>query len=319
MAALGFIGLGLMGRPMVERLRGAGHALAVHDRDPARSAAVAAESSDASFHAPTGGAGSGAARPGSAGTAPAPAAVQAMASAADVAAAADVVCLCVNGIAQVGEVVESIGRAWRPESLVVDFSTCDVTATRALAGRLARDYGVRWVDAPMSGGPPAAASGRLTVMVGGQAGDVARATPVFEALAGNWTHVGPVGCGQVAKVINQMLVLNTFCTVAEALRVAEKSGLDASLVPQALAGGYADSAILRHHWEQMRERRFDPPTGYAWVNLKDLDMAIDLSRALQTPVPMTAQAANVYRALVARGHGELDTLAIYKLYDEPPV
>ena len=96
-------------------------------------------------------------------------------------------------------------------------------------------------------------------------------------------------------------------------------GLDASLIPQALAGGYADSAILRHHWEQMRERQFDPPTGYAWVNLKDLDMAIDLSRQLQTQAPMTSQAANIYRALIARGHGDLDTLAIFKLYDDPPV
>ncbi len=286
---VGFIGLGLMGRPMVGRLLAAGFGVVGYDRDEDRRNALAA------------------------------AGMKVASDPAEVAAAADRVCLCVNGLTQVREVLEAVGGAWRRDALVVDFSTCDAAATRDLAQRLASSHGIGWVDAPMSGGPPAAEAGRLTVMVGGSDDDVARAAALLDELAGNWTHLGPVGSGQVAKVINQMLVLNTFCTVAEALRVAEKSGLDASRIPQALAGGYADSAILQHHWEQMRLRAFDPPTGYAWVNLKDLDMAIDLSRSLQTPVPMTAQASSVYRALVSRGHGELDTLAIYKLYDDPPV
>ncbi|MEZ5648965.1 MAG: NAD(P)-dependent oxidoreductase [Burkholderiaceae bacterium] len=284
-----FIGLGLMGRPMVGRLIAAGHDVLVYDRDPGR----LQEAVDSGARGAV--------------------------DAAEVAAGADCIGLCVNGLAQVHQVVVAVGKRWRQGSLMVDFSSCGPSGTRALADRLAQAHGLRWVDAPMSGGPPAAQAARLTIMVGGAVDDVAQAQVFFDAFAGNWTHLGPVGSGQVAKIINQMLVLNTFCTVAEALRMAERSGLDASLIPQALAGGYADSAILQHHWEQMRERKFDPPTGYAWVNLKDLDMAIDLSRQLQTQVPMTSQAANVYRALIARGHGDLDTLAIYKLYDDPPV
>ncbi|MEZ5659238.1 MAG: NAD(P)-dependent oxidoreductase [Burkholderiaceae bacterium] len=288
-STLGFIGLGLMGRPMVARLLASGHAVRVYDRDCTRIGPLA-EAGAIACQSP-----------------------------AEVAGGADIVALCVNGLAQVQEVVNAIGDGWRAGALVIDFSTCDTGGTRELAARMADQHSVSWVDAPMSGGPPAAEAARLTIMVGGSDADVARARPVLDLLAGNWTHLGPVGSGQVAKVINQMLVLNTFCTVAEALRVAEKSGLDAQRIPQALAGGYADSAILQHHWEQMRARQFDPPTGYAWVNLKDLDMATDLARSLQTPVPMTSQAANIYRALIARGHGELDTLAIYKLYDDPPV
>jgi 3-hydroxyisobutyrate dehydrogenase-like beta-hydroxyacid dehydrogenase len=153
-------------------------------------------------------------------------------------------------------------------------------------------------------------------MAGGEPEDVERIRPLMADLAGHFTHLGPVGAGQVAKMINQIIVLTNFCVLAEALKLAENAGIDAARIPEALAGGYADGAMLQKHYPRMLARDFEPPGGYARVVLKDLDMVHDIAKASGTATPMSAQAATLYRLLVARGHGHLDGTAVVKLWDQ---
>ena len=290
--AIALIGVGLMGLPMSLRLLEQGLRVAVRDLVDGK-------------------------------TAPAlEAGASAAASAAEAARHADLVLLCVTGAKAVEELVfgtDGVATVASSEKLLIDHSTTDTQATREMAARLEAETGMGWVDAPMSGGPPAAREGGLTIMAGGEAAHVARAEPVLAALGSRVTHMGRVGAGQVAKMINQILVLDGFCLLAEALKLAENAGIDAARIPECLAGGYADSAVLRHHYAKMLARDYEPPSGYAKVALKDLDMVHDLAKATGTPTPMTAQAASLYRQLVARGHGELDVVAVLKLYDDEAV
>ncbi len=286
--ALGFIGIGLMGRPMSLRLLDKGYRLSVRDLVPEKLAAVVA-----------------------AGAAEA-------ASPAEVARSSDVVMVCVMGSGLVEDIVLGEGgvvEASGPEKVLVDFSTTAVEETRRTAARLAAESGMGWVDAPVSGGPPAAEAGTLTVMAGGAEADVATVAPIVAELAGRVTHMGPVGAGQVTKMINQILVLTNFCVLAEALKLAENAGIDAAKVPECLAGGYAQSAMLTHHYPRMLARQFEPPAGRVKQVLKDLDMVHDLAKATGTPAPMSALAASLYRMLVARGDEDLDAVAVLKLYE----
>jgi 3-hydroxyisobutyrate dehydrogenase len=287
---LGFIGIGLLGQPMSLRLLDAGFPLTVYDINPDRLGPVVA-----------GGA-------------------QAVQTPAEVAARSDIILLCLISSAAVEDVVSGdngIISAAEPGKIVIDFTTCDALLTRRLAARLKTEAGMAWIDAPVSGGPPAAAEGRLTIMAGGDPDDIARAGPVFGALAGRFTRMGAVGSGQVTKMINQVLVLNNYCVLAEALRLAENSGIDAAKIPDALAGGHADSAMLKHFFPKMIAREFEPPAGFARQVLKDLDMVYDLAKTTQTPTPMSDQARMLYRLLNARGYSELDAISVLKLYDTP--
>jgi 3-hydroxyisobutyrate dehydrogenase len=131
--------------------------------------------------------------------------------------------------------------------------------------------------------------------------------------------MGEVGSGLLTKMINQMLVSACFATMAEAMRLAERAGLDAARVPEALAGGYADSLLLQRAWPRMLARDFVPPAGYAFQLLKDLDLVAGVARASGVATPITSQVQTLYRLLVARGHGQADTAAIFALYDDRPV
>ncbi|MCG8694048.1 MAG: NAD-binding protein, partial [Minwuiales bacterium] len=158
----------------------------------------------------------------------------------------------------------------------------------------------------------------LAIMAGGAPEAIAKAEPVMADLAARFTHFGPVGAGQVAKMVNQVLVLTNYCVLAEALKLAENGEIDAAKIPEALADGHAGSNLLQALYPRMLARDFEP-AGFARQVLKDLDMVHDLAKQTKTPTPMAAQAATMFRLLVARGHGELDGAAILKLYDEPPV
>ncbi len=290
--AIGFIGIGLMGLPMTRRLLARGWRVTVYDLAPGKL----------------------------------PPAVEAGATAAgspaEVAAASDLVLLCVLDTPAVEAVVFGAGGvvgSAAPDRLLVDHSTTAMTATRDMAARLQAETGMGWVDAPVSGGPPAAAEGRLTVMAGGEAADIERARPVIADLAGRFTHMGPVGAGQATKMVNQVIVGSTFAVLAEALALAERAGIDAAKLPECLGGGYADSAMLQRMYPRMVRREYTPPAGYLRQLLKDLDMVHDLAKAVQAPTPMTAQAANLYRLAAARGLSELDTIAVAKLYDREPI
>jgi 3-hydroxyisobutyrate dehydrogenase-like beta-hydroxyacid dehydrogenase len=209
---------------------------------------------------------------------------------------------------------DGVASALVPPQLVIDFSTIKVDKARAFAAALREQTDCGRVDSPVSGGPPASGTGTLTVMAGGDADDIARIAPLMAHLARRFTHMGPVGAGLVAKMINQLIVGCTTAALAEALLLAETAGIDAGRIPECLAEGYADSALLQRLYPRMADRDF-APQGYARQLLKDLEMVNELAGALKAPVPMMGEALSLYRMLVHRGFAELDTAAIFKLYE----
>ncbi len=284
---IGFIGLGLMGQAFTECLCGLGYTVIGYDLAEEKIAAAAAHG------------------------------VQAANSAADLTARADMVLVCVTSTDGVqaavfgpGGVVETASA----DKLLIDHSTSVVQATKDMAAELRQRTGMGWIDAPVSGAPPAARSGSLAIMAGGAEADIARAAAVLDDLAAQFTHMGPVGAGQVTKMINQVLVLNNYAVLAEALAMAEAGGIDAAKIPEALGAGHAGSNMLASMYPRMLARDF-APAGFARQVLKDLDMVHDLAKSLAVPTPMSAQTANLYRILNSKGHGELDGIAVLKLFD----
>jgi 3-hydroxyisobutyrate dehydrogenase len=285
---VGFVGIGLMGLPMTLRLLERGYPVAISGREPDRVAQAVAK---------------GAREAG---------------SPAEVASESDLVLVCVTDADAVHDVVfgsSGVARGAAPGKVLVDHSTTDAERSRALAERLKQETGTGWVDAPVSGGPPAAIRGELAIMAGGDARDVETVRPVMAALGRRFTHMGPVGAGQVTKMVNQIIAGVTFATLAEAARLAENAGIDAARIPECLAGGYADSTMLQRIYPRMVAREFEPPAARARQMLKDLDMVAALARATGTATPMAAQAGVLYRMLVARGLGGADTSALIRLYD----
>jgi len=285
-ARIGFIGLGLMGQAFTKRLVAKGYAVTGHDLVPDRVRA-------AERHG-----------------------VRPARAPAEVARESDIVLVCVTTTEAVEEVAFGAGGvadAAGPRQILVDHSTSEVAATRAMAERLREACGAGWVDAPVSGGPPAAEAGTLAIMAGGAEADIETVRPLMADL-GAFTHMGPSGAGQVTKMVNQILVLNNYCILAEALTLAEAGGVDAGRIPDALASGYAGSNILKGLFPRMVARDFEP-AGYARQVMKDLDMVQSLAKELKVPTPMSAQAASLMRILNAKGHGELDGIAVLKLYD----
>jgi 3-hydroxyisobutyrate dehydrogenase len=202
----------------------------------------------------------------------------------------------------------------RPPQTVVDFSTISVESGRAFIARLHEESGCEWVDAPVSGGPVAAGNGELTVMAGASDAGEAAVKALMADVAARFTVLGPPGSGLVAKMLNQLMVGCLHATVAEMTAVAESAGIDADLVPQALAGGHADGVLFQQLYPRMRARDF-APRGYVRQLLKDLDMVQACAKVMQVPTPMTAQAQMLYRMLACQGHSELDTAALIKLYE----
>lgn len=289
---IGFIGIGIMGEAMVLRLLDLGHRdIAVWNLEPERLATVV---------------------PHGAVAAPTPAAV---------AAASDIVMLCVLHTEAVRGVVfgpDGVAGADVAGRLLVDLSTADPAATREMAAALQRRAGMGWVDAPVSGGPHAARAGSLTIMAGGEEADVARALPVLRDLAANVTRMGPVGAGQTTKIINQAIVGTGFVLMAEALALAEASGIDAAALPGCLAGGFADSELLRRIYPQMQERRFEPPASYARQLLKDMKAVRAFAQEVGTELPVVEAAVARFAAFVAQGNEMVDSAAVLRLYRPDP-
>jgi 3-hydroxyisobutyrate dehydrogenase len=174
--------------------------------------------------------------------------------------------------------------------------------------------GAGWIDAPVSGGPPASGNGTLTVMAGGEAADIERARPFFADVAGRFTHMGPSGAGMAAKMLNQLIVGAGHAVMAEAVVLAEAAGIDPARLPECLAGGLADSPLLQRLYPRMVARDF-APQGYVRQLLKDLEMVNEFAGALKAPTPMMSEALTLYRMLAHLGHTELDTAAVLKLYE----
>jgi 3-hydroxyisobutyrate dehydrogenase-like beta-hydroxyacid dehydrogenase len=207
-----------------------------------------------------------------------------------------------------------VASALRPPQLVVDFSTVKVDKGRAFAAKLREQTGCGWIDAPVSGGPPACAAGTLTVMAGGDAAEIERVRPLMADVAGQFTPMGPSGAGLAAKMINQLIVGCSYAVLAEAVVLAEAAGIDAARIPECLAGGYADSSMLQKLYPRIVKRDF-APQGYARQLLKDLEMLNEFAGGLKSPLPMAGQALSLYRMLIHLGYAELDTGAVFKLYE----
>jgi len=199
-------------------------------------------------------------------------------------------------------------------TLLVDMSSIDPGRTAAIAARLAGNSGMGFVDAPLSGGAPAAARGALTLMVGGSAADVERAGPLLKQLSARFTHFGGPGSGQTVKLINQIFCATHFFAVAEAVRFAEQHGVDATAIPGALAGGRADSRIMQEFMAKFARRDYSP-TGRIDNMLKDLETVQAAALAKRIPLPVTSLIADLHRMLVAAGLGPNDSAEYMRLFD----
>lgn len=285
---IALIGAGAMGGAIGARLVATGTALKVFDLDPAKVAALVA-----------------------AGATSAP-------SAAEAARGAKAVILSLNAPRIVRAAVfgpGGVADGAAKGTLVIDMSSIDPEATKALATE-ASERGLRWVDSPLSGGIPKAATGELTLMQGGEPQDVAEAQGVLAGVASNQTRMGGPGAGQTTKLINQVLCGLGFLAVAEATALAEAAGVDAAMIPKALAGGRADSAILQEYMPRMAARDYRR-TGRIDNMVKDLNGAADLARATGTAMPLTALCAEVHRMLTAAGLGGEDQAALMEFFKGP--
>jgi 2-hydroxy-3-oxopropionate reductase len=284
---IGFIGLGIMGRPMAHNLLKAGYALIVHNRSRA----------------------------------PVDELVAAGASAADtpreVAEQCDVLITMLPDGPDVRAVAtgeNGLLAGARPGLLWIDMSTIAPGVARELA-RLAAERGVALLDAPVSGGDAGARAGTLTIMVGGSAADVARTEPILRALGTTITHVGPSGAGQVVKACNQIVVALTIEAVSEALVLGAQAGVDPAVILRVLSGGLAANRVMELRGRNFLEHDFTP--GFkVRLHEKDLTIALAAGREYGAALPATALVAQMLLALRQRGRGELDHSALLMLLEE---
>ena len=289
--SLGFAGIGLMGLPMCRRLLAAGYPLTVWNRNPAKCAPLVE------------------------------AGARQVASPAELCGQADVVMLCLADTAVVREVVfgpAGVAEGAKPGQLLVDFSSLEPTATREMAAELAGKTGMAWLDSPVSGGVVGAEAGSLAIMVGGDAADLDRVRPVLLELGQRVTHMGGVGAGQVTKACNQMIVACNALVIAEVVALAEQAGVDASLIAEALAGGFADSKPLQILAPQMAESRFEPVKWHVRTLLKDLDTAVKFSREQGSATPISGLAAQLMRLHGSQGYLEKDPATLVELFRRKP-
>ncbi|WP_372875557.1 NAD(P)-dependent oxidoreductase [Pseudomonas sp.] len=287
--ALAFAGIGLMGLPMTRRLLAAGYPLSVWNRSPDKCLALLELGA------------------------------QRAQTPAELCTDAGIVMLCLANTEVVREVVfgpGGIAEGARPGQLLVDFSSLEPAATRAMAAELEQRCGMRWVDAPVSGGTPGAEAGSLAIMAGGRAEDVERARPILAHLGQRLTRMGEVGAGQVTKLCNQMIVACNALVIAEVVALAEQAGVDANLLAPALAGGFADSKPLQILAPQMASSQFEPINWHVRTLLKDLDSAVKLSREIGSATPLSGLAAQLLRLHGRQGNLQRDPATLVQLYRE---
>lgn len=235
---------------------------------------------------------------------------------ADLAVAGDLVLICVTAGAAVEAIVFGDGGvavSGGPQKLLIDMSTVDADHTRDMAARLRDRCAMGWLDAPISGGAPAALAGTMAVMVGGSEQDFERARPVWDALAGRCTLMGPNGTGQTTKMVNQVLVSCTFAVLAEACGLAERAGVDATRIPGALAGGRADSRLLQEFFPKMARSEFSLE-GTIAIMMKDLDMIGSLAASVDAKMPVIEVVTEINRKMIDAGLGDRDSSELVTLY-----
>ncbi|MGC4242235.1 MAG: NAD(P)-dependent oxidoreductase [Herbaspirillum sp.] len=280
MQRVGFVGTGIMGLPMAGHQARAGLRVRAWNRTPAKAAPLAALG------------------------------VELVAQAREVAAGSDaVICMLSSGPACDEVLLGPAGviSAMRPGALLAVMSSIPVETARQQA-HAAREHGIHYIDAPVSGGEKGAREAALAIMVGGDASAWEMAVPLLRVM-GRPTHVGPAGCGQLAKLVNQMMVAANIASVAEAMLMAERGGADPARVREALLGGFADSTALRQHALRMIQADFTPG-GPAKYQLKDTHTATAMAKTLGLSLPMLNVAHGLFADMVASGDGELDHSAI---------
>jgi 2-hydroxy-3-oxopropionate reductase len=284
MSKIGFIGLGIMGRPMAEHLQNGGHELfVVQHRSPLPASIIDNGAT-------------------------------ACASAREVAQQADIIIAIVPDTPQVEQVLfaeDGVANGLSPGKLFIDMSSISPIATKDFAARLDA-LGCTYLDAPVSGGEVGAKAGTLTIMVGGPPAAFERARPLFELMGKNITLVGEEnGAGQTCKVANQIIVALNIEAVSEALLFASRAGVDPERVRQALMGGFANSKILEVHGERMTRRTFDPGFRIG-LHQKDLNIALDGARSMGISLPNTATAQELFNACQGHGLGDRDHSAMIR-------
>jgi len=287
MERIGFIGLGIMGKPMARNLLKAGYQLVVHNRSRGPVEELQREGAE--------GAG----------------------SPAEVAERSDVIITMLPDTPDVRQVVEGERgglEGIRQGSLLIDMSTISPIATRELASRV-EERGARMLDAPVSGGDVGAQQGTLSIMVGGREEDFQRALPIFQVLGKTITYLGPSGSGQVVKSCNQIVVALTIEAVSEALVLGAKAGVDPAKIVQVLMGGMAGNRVLEMRKDNFLGHTFNPGFKVA-LHHKDLGIALQTGRELGVPLPATALVDQAFAALEARGRSQQDHTALITLLEE---
>jgi len=288
---IGFVGVGLMGLPMCRNLLAAGATLIVYNRTRDKAEAFAA------------------ANPGHVRVAGTPAEVAA--------SGADCVIINLVDTVAVAQAIEGPGGllpSLKPGQLVMDMGTSGVAETRRLAAAVAKAGGA-YADAPVSGGVVGAEAATLAIFVGADDSVLPRAREILGVLGKNITHCGGVGCGQVTKIGNQMIVALTIGAVAEAMALAEKAGVARATFRAALKGGFADSRILELHGERMVKQSF-APGGRSRIQRKDVQLALDLGEAVDMALPSTSRNMELWDRMMERGWGDLDHSGLIRIYED---
>lgn len=284
---VGFVGLGIMGRPMALNLLKSGHEVTVWARRPESMAPLLEAGAQ------------GAANP------------------AAVAAQVDVIFSMVADAPDVREVMlgaQGVVQGAHPGLIAVDMSTIPPAAARSIAADLA-EQGITFLDAPVSGGEVGAIAGTLSIMVGGDPVAFDKVQPLFACIGKSVVYIGESGTGQVAKAANQILTGIGVLAVAEAIAFAKKNGADPSRVREALMGGFAGSKILENHGQRMLDRNFKP--GFkSWMHEKDMNIVMQTAHDLGLYLPASAATAQMFKAMVGTGMGEEDSIAILKLLEQ---
>lgn len=284
---LGFIGIGLMGKPMTLRLLNAGFTVNVWNRSPDKLDAVVK------------------------------AGALACSSAGEVVDKSDVILLCLSDTEAVESVVNrSIVNQGSSGKLIIDLSSIRPENTRQLAALVREKCGMGWVDAPVSGGVAGAEQGNLAIMAGGSEADIAVARQILAPLYRQLTHMGEVGSGQITKICNQMIVSCNVMVIAEMMALAKQAGVDAAKIPEALAGGFADSKPLQITGLDMAREQFEPVKWKVKTLLKDLNMAADIAKQHGNSVPMSGLAAQLMQLHGVNGYLEQDPATLIKLYTQ---
>lgn len=286
---LGFIGLGLMGFPMMERLLSAGHSVTVWNRSEEKTAQAVAAGATAA------------------------------ATPADVARSADIVFVCVTDDHAVGDIVfgpNGVAFAADDKKVLIDCSTIRPAAGRLMAERLRRETGMAWIDAPVTGGVVGARAGKLVIMAGGTEADIDRVRPIMAAVSQSFKRMGPQGAGLVTKLCNQVIVACGKVVLSEMLLLARDGGVDGAMIPEALRNGSADSTQLQREAPRMVARDFDTPHGTAQTILKDLTIISEFVQDVGGNTAVTGLVHEMFRAHVASGNGGRDSVSIFEAVEQ---